>query len=223
MMGLDLSAANVRALRGAHQGWIAGLQLAALSIRGRSDVGGFIAAFTGSHHFVLDYLAEEVFNRQPAAVQRFLLRTCLLPRLCGPLCDAVTEQGEFAGHAPAGGTGQSLPRARWMRSGAGTATIICLPNLLQVRLQETHPALGRELYRRASRWFAQEGLVVDAMQQALAGEDFAQAQHLIEQHAEPLWTQGQLANLVHWMEALPPAVRQANPGCSSSRPGRVFC
>ena len=170
------------------------MQLAALSIRGRSDVGGFIAAFTGSHHFVLDYLAEEVFNRQPAAVQRFLLRTCLLPRLCGPLCDAVTEQGESQAML------QQVERAnlflvpldeerRWYRYHHLFA------ELLQVRLQETHPELGRELYRRASRWFAQEGLVVEAIQQALAGEDFAQAQRLIEQHAEPLWTQGQLANL----------------------------
>ncbi len=210
MMGLDLSAENVRALESRTEGWIAGLQLAALSIRGRSDVGGFIAAFTGSHHFVLDYLAEEVFNRQSAAVQHFLLRTCLLPRLCGPLCDAVTGGAESQAML------QQVERAnlflvpldaerRWYRYHHLFA------ELLQVRLQETHPDLGRELYRRASRWFAQEGLVVEAIEQALAGEDFAQVQHLIEQHAEPLWTQGQLANLLRWMGALPPAMRHANP------------
>jgi LuxR family maltose regulon positive regulatory protein len=210
MMGLDLAAADVQALEARTEGWIAGLQLAALSIRGRNDAGGFIAAFTGSHHFVLDYLAEEVFNRQPTAVQRFLLRTCLLPRLCGPLCDAVTGQTESQAML------QQVERAnlflvpldeerRWYRYHHLFA------ELLQVRLRETHPGLDRELYGRASRWFAQEGLVVEAIQQALAGEDYTQAQHLIAQHAEPLWRQGHMAHLRHWLAALPPAALHASP------------
>src|SRR5436309_2590424 len=89
VMGLPLSAEQVAALQARTEGWIAGLQLAALSLQGREDVAGFIAVFTGSHRYVVDYLVEEVLLRQPADVQDYLMQTCLLDRLCGPLCDAV--------------------------------------------------------------------------------------------------------------------------------------
>src|SRR6266700_124432 len=94
VMGLPLSAEEVAALEARTEGWIAGLHLAALSLQGRDDVGGFIAAFTGSHRYVVDFLVEEVLLRQPEEVQDFLLQTCLLDRLCGPLCDAVREQDD---------------------------------------------------------------------------------------------------------------------------------
>ena len=89
VMGLDLSAENIAALETRTEGWIAGLQLAALSIQGRADTASFIQAFTGSHRFVLDYLLEEVLHQQPQSVQSFLLQTSILDRLCGPLCEAV--------------------------------------------------------------------------------------------------------------------------------------
>ncbi|HRA68283.1 MAG TPA: AAA family ATPase, partial [Caldilinea sp.] len=89
VMGLNLSAEDIAALETRTEGWIAGLQLAALSMQGHQDVSSFIKSFTGSHHFVLDYLMEEVLNQQPESVQRFLLQTSILERLCGPLCDAV--------------------------------------------------------------------------------------------------------------------------------------
>ena len=89
VMGLDLSAEDIAALETRTEGWIAGLQLAAISLQGHQDPTSFIKSFTGSHHFVLDYLVEEVLQQQSESVQTFLLRTSILDRLCGPLCDAV--------------------------------------------------------------------------------------------------------------------------------------
>src|SRR5206468_1888902 len=98
-MGLDLAAGEIAALADRTEGWIAGLQLAALSLQGHHTPASFIASFTGGHHFVLDYLVEEVLHRQPASVQAFLLRTSILDRLCGPLCDAVLRDPAAAGQA----------------------------------------------------------------------------------------------------------------------------
>ncbi len=97
VMGLSLSAEDIATLETRTEGWIAGLQLAAISLQGHQDATGFIKSFSGSHHFVLDYLVEEVLQQQPESVQTFLLRTSILDRMCGPLCDAVggVEHGEF--------------------------------------------------------------------------------------------------------------------------------
>ena len=94
MMGLNLSDEDVAALESRTEGWIAGLQLAALSMQGREDIAGFIQAFTGSHRFVLDYLVEEVLQRQPEPIRNFLLQTSILNRFCAPLCNAVTERDD---------------------------------------------------------------------------------------------------------------------------------
>ena len=107
VMGLNLSAEDIAALETRTEGWIAGLQLAALSMQGRSDTASFIQAFTGSHRFVLDYLVEEVLQRQPEHVRSFLLQTAILDRLCGPLCDAVTGAGRWQRNA--GGPGARQP------------------------------------------------------------------------------------------------------------------
>jgi LuxR family maltose regulon positive regulatory protein len=93
-MGLSLSPEDVAALEARTEGWIAGLQLAALSMQGRDDIPGFIAAFTGSQHYILDYLVEEVLQRQPESIQAFLLQTSILERMTGPLCDALTDTGD---------------------------------------------------------------------------------------------------------------------------------
>ena len=100
VMGLSIAPEDIAALEARTEGWIAGLQLAALSMQGHRDTAGFIKAFTGSHHFVLDYLMEEVLDRQPAGIQAFLLRTSILDRMCGPLCDAVLheENGQTLDH-----------------------------------------------------------------------------------------------------------------------------
>ena len=99
VMGLNLSEADVAALEARTEGWIAGLQLAALSMQGHQDTTSFIQSFTGSHHFVLDYLVEEVLDQQPESIQTFLLRTSILERMCGPLCDAILPNPSVPGQA----------------------------------------------------------------------------------------------------------------------------
>ena len=110
VIGLDLDAADITALEGRTEGWIAALQLAALSLQGRDDAAGFIAGFAGDDRYVVDYLVEEVLARQPDAVRRFLLQTSILDRLSGPLCDAVTDAERRQGRARAARPLQHVPR-----------------------------------------------------------------------------------------------------------------
>ncbi len=128
VMGLNLSAEDIAALETRTEGWIAGLQLAAISMQGHEDAAGFIKSFTGSHHFVLDYLVEEVLQQQSASIQTFLLRTSILDRLCGPLCDAVLARPLLLpGKKPWNiSNAPTCSSSRWTTSGAGTAITISL-------------------------------------------------------------------------------------------------
>ena len=178
------TAADVDALEERTEGWIAGLQLAALSLRGDpepAEVAGFIEAFTGSNRFVIDYLADEVLARQPAEVRDFLLRTAVLDRLTGPLCDAVT--GRSDGSRDAGGprARQPVPACRWTPSAPGTATTTCSPTSCTHGCSPSTPSWCRQLHRRASDWYAAHGLVADAVRHALAAEDFDRAAYLVEE------------------------------------------
>ncbi len=179
MMGLNLSPENITALETRTEGWIAGLQLAALSIQGREDASSFIEAFTGSHRFVLDYLAEEVLERQPEPVRNFLLQTAILDRLSGSLCNAVTAQD--------GGIGmlETLERSnlfliplddqrQWYRYHH------LFSEVLQAHLMEARPEQVLSLHQRASVWHEQNGLSPDAIRHALAAKDFEHAAGLIE-------------------------------------------
>jgi len=159
MLGFELPGEALLALARRTEDWVAGLQLAALSLRGRGDIDAFVDAFTGSHRFVLDYLSEEVLSRQSAAVQSFLLHTCLLERLCGSLCEAVT--GQPGGQAML----ESLERAnlfvvpldeerRWYRYHHLFAEV------LKSRLEQAEPELLPDLHRRASAWYEQQGLLL---------------------------------------------------------------
>src|SRR5215216_5192143 len=178
-MGLDLTAADVAALEGRTEGWIAALQLAALSIQGRDDVSGFIAGFAGDDRYIVDYLAEEVLQRQPQPVRSFLQQTSILDRLSGPLTDAVT--GQDGGKAML----EALERAnlfvvplddqrRWYRYHHLFADV------LRARLRESQPERMAGLHQRASAWYAQKELWVEAVQHALAAADFERAAALIE-------------------------------------------
>ncbi|HEY9376771.1 MAG TPA: AAA family ATPase, partial [Jiangellaceae bacterium] len=183
VMGLELAAADVDALEDRTEGWIAGLQLAALSLRDiadRDEVAGFIQAFTGSNRFVIDYLADEVLARQPPEVRDFLIRTAVLDRLHGPLCDAVT-----------GGTDGARMLEELER---GNLFVVPLDterswyryhhlfaDVLHARLLAEHPDQVPDLHQRASAWFAARGLVADAVRHALAAEDFDRAAYLIEE------------------------------------------
>ena len=167
VMGLSLSAEESALLQVRTEGWITGLQLAAFSLKGRDDPGAFITAFSGSHHYVVDYLLEEVLNRQSEAVQDFLLQTCILDRLSAPLCDAVREQGgsqallDFLERS-------NLFLVALDDEGQWYRYHRLFAEALRQRLQQTAPALVPDLHLRASRWYEQQGLFAEAASHALA-------------------------------------------------------
>jgi ATP/maltotriose-dependent transcriptional regulator MalT len=214
VMGLDLSAEQIAALEARTEGWIAGLQLAAISLQGRADVTGFIASFAGSHHFVLDYLVEEVLQRQSEPVQIFLLRTSILDRLCGPVCDAVMLGSPASGQE----TLEYLDRAnlfivpldgerRWYRYHHLFA------DLLRQRRQQSGVSSGAvdEDHLRASEWYEANGYEIEAFQHAAAGHDVERAERLIEGGGMPLYLRGALVPILHWLESLPTTVLDARP------------
>jgi LuxR family transcriptional regulator, maltose regulon positive regulatory protein len=188
VMGLDLSAEDIAALESRTEGWIAGLQLAALSMQGHEDAAAFIKSFTGSHHFVLDYLVEEVLGQQSESVQTFLLRTAILERMCGPLCDAVVH-GD-AGEQLHGQETLDPPRTRqpvhrpldderrWYRYHHLFA------ELLRQRLQQSGSA--DEYHIRASQWYEDNNLAMEAFQHAVAANDVERAERLMEGKGIPL-------------------------------------
>ena len=222
MMGLDLSAEGIAALSARTEGWIAGLQMAAVSMQGREDVAQFVRAFAGSNVYVLDYLVEEVLDRQPHNVQGFLLRTSILDRLSGPLCDAVMgadggKPGPLLSEGPGGQeTLEMLERSnlfivrlddesRWYRYHRLFA------DLLRQRLQQLHPDLPQTLHRRACGWYESNGLIPQAIDHALAARDFERAARLIEETSEATLARAEFVTFRQWVEALPEEVLLTHP------------
>jgi LuxR family maltose regulon positive regulatory protein len=210
MMGLRLTVSDVAALEERTEGWVAALQLAALSMQGREDVTGFIAGFAGDDRYVVDYLVEEVLQRQPEQVQAFLLRTSVLGRLSGPLCDAVTGQSD--GRA----TLEALDRANlflvpldgrrhWYRYHHLFADV------LQARLLGEQLELVPDLHRRASQWWEHNGEPAEAVRHALAGKDFERAARLVEVVMPVLLRDRREATLRSWLEVLPDELVRARP------------
>jgi LuxR family maltose regulon positive regulatory protein len=208
--GLDLPAGSVATLAASTEGWAAGLQLAGLSLQGHPDPAGFVAAFSGSHRYVLDYLAEELLDRQPEPLRTFLLETSILERLSGPLCDAVTgrsdsqrllEQAERANLFLIPLDGQR----RWWRFHHLFA------DLLRARLQQTDPARVPQLHRAAAAWCEAHGLVDDAGRHALAAGDPHWAARLIEQHFDALLHRAEGATVDRWVAALPAELVRSRP------------
>ena len=209
-MGLNLENEAVAILEQRTEGWIAGLQLAALSLQGRTDVSAFLAAFGGTHRYVLDYLSEEVLAQQPEPVQQFLLHTSVLERLNGPLCDAVTGQERSQTML------EALERANlfvvaldderhWYRYHHLFAEV------LRRQLQQRKPTLQPILHRRASAWYEQHDLPAEAVQHALAIPDVELAARLIEPIALPATLQGQLYTVLGWINTLPEALMYTRP------------
>jgi LuxR family maltose regulon positive regulatory protein len=206
LMGLNLSAENIASLENRTEGWIASLQLAALSMQAHQDTTSFIQSFTGSHHFVLDYLVEEVLQQQSESIQTFLLRTSILDRLRGPLCDAVLLAPSASGQK----TLEYLEHAnlfivpldnerRWYRYHHLFADV------LRMHLMAGQPEQVSGLHRRASEWYEHNGSMDNAIRHALAAEDFERAATLIEL-AEPeirRSRQGATATEIGWLKALP--------------------
>jgi LuxR family maltose regulon positive regulatory protein len=202
VMDLDLSAEDIAALETRIEGWIAGLQLAAVSMQGRKDVTSLIRSFGGSHRFVLDYLVEEVLEQQSESVHAFLLQTAVLNRLTSSLCDVLTSQDN--GQA----TLEMLERAnlfivpldeerRWYRYHHLFA------DLLRQRLRQTQPEQVPTLHRRASEWYTQHGFQFEAVHHALAGGDLERAADLIEATGLSLIGQGAFTTVRSWIDTLP--------------------
>ncbi len=210
MMGLNLPEADIAALEVRTEGWIAGLQLAALSMQGREDSAGFIQAFTGSHRFVLDYLAEEVLLCQPEPVRNFLLETSILVRFCTPLCNAVTERqdGKEMLEFLERNNLFIIPlddKRQWFRYHQLFADV------LQTHLLESKPDRVAVLHSRASVWYEQNGLRADAIRHALVVKEFMRAADLVELAFPVMNLNRQFSTLLGWLKALPDELVRVRP------------
>jgi LuxR family maltose regulon positive regulatory protein len=208
VMGLALSGEQVAALEKRTEGWIAGLQLAALSMQGCKDIHGFVSAFTGSHHYIMDYLAEEVLKSQPKKVSAFLLQTSILDRLCGPLCEAVVDVD----------TTEPVDGQRMLET-LEEMNLFTIPldderhwyryhhlfaDVLRKRLEHQYPQLLPGLHLRASQWYERNGFSAIAIQHSLAAGDQDRTTQLIEQNGVLLLIRGDVTTLLKWIEAVEP-------------------
>jgi LuxR family transcriptional regulator, maltose regulon positive regulatory protein len=232
-MGLDLSDVDISALEARTEGWIAGLQLASLALQGLSmqghpDSSKFIESFTGSHRFVLDYLMEEVLHLQSKSIQTFLLCTSILTRMCGSLCDAVLGSPSDSGQEPPGQEPGSQKTLEYLER--ANLFIIPLDNerhwyryhhlfaeLLLQRLHQSDSPLKEEggsvaeLHRRASQWYEENGLELEAFQHANAANDIERASRLIQGKGMPLHVRGGLTPVLSWLETLPTTALDERP------------
>jgi LuxR family transcriptional regulator, maltose regulon positive regulatory protein len=212
-VGPELPEAAVAALGDRTEGWVAGLQLAALSLRGQDDIGAFVEEFSGSHRYVLDYLAEEVLDRQPSELRQFLLETSILERLSGDLCDAVTGRGD----------GQQVLEA------IERAHLFLVPldevrgwwryhhlfaDLLGVRLHQERPERVTELHRAAAAWHEAHDLADEAIRHALAAGDAGWAARLIERQIDARILRWEGQTLQRWFAALPAEMVRSRPRLS---------
>ncbi|HSV85147.1 MAG TPA: hypothetical protein VLH85_01135, partial [Levilinea sp.] len=218
VMGLNLSAEDISVLETRTEGWVAGLQLAALSMQGRNDMGTFIQSFTSSHHYVLDYLVEEVLEKQSGSTLTFLLHTSILDRMCGTLCDAVLA-------APSA-SGLRITNQKVLEF-LERANLFTIPldnerhwyryhhlfgNLLRQRLgQICTPEEIADLHIRASEWFENNGLMLEAFRHAAAANDIERAVRLMESKAMSLHLRIVINTILDWLDSLPASVLDARP------------
>ena len=210
-VGGKLPAAAVAGLAARTEGWAAGLQLAALSLRGQADPAGFVAAFSGSHRYVLDYLTEEVLGRQGEQVRTFLLETSVLDRLSGGLCDAVTGR----------------TRSQVLLEQVERANLFLVPldevrgwwryhhlfaDLLRTRLHENQPGRAAQLHRNAAAWYEEHGLADDAIRHATAAGEMTWAARLIERHFDTIYICGARGRRFgQWLSPLPTDLIESRP------------
>ncbi len=221
VMALGVSAHDVAVLEGRTEGWIAAIQLAGLSMQGRDDIEGFIARFAGDDRYIVDYLVEEVLQRQPGPVRTFLLETSILGSLTGALTDAVT--GQDGGKA--------------MLEALERQNLFLIPlddrrdryryhhlfaDVLQARLRDERPERVAGLHRRATEWYEQNGERAEAIRHALAGGDLARAADLVELALPAATRERQDATLRRWLEALPDEVIRARPVLSNGYAGSIL-
>jgi len=209
-MGLDLPGEAIGALETRTEGWIAALQLAALSIQGRSDAASFIGAFTGNDRYIVDYLVEEVLQRQPDRVRDFLLQTCILDRLSGPLCDAVTLHGGGAAMLETLERGNLFvipldDRREWFRYHHLFADV------LRAHLIGAQDIAVPDLHRRASKWYEAHGERAEAIRHAFAAKDLESAASLVELAMPQMRSTRQEAALLAWLQTLPDEIIRQRP------------
>ena len=232
IMGLNLSAAEITTLESLTEGWIAGLQLAALSMQGVQDIPAFIRSFRGSHRYIFDYLAQEVLSRQPEPVQRFLLRTAILERLSGDLCDAITGDEGIGdgGLAPEPPAHTQATHGQQMLEYLEHANLFLVPldqqrqwyryhhlfsDFLKARLEQEAGQSGiAELHRQASAWFEQSGFTAEAISHTLAAGDCDSAARLIDRVAGLMFVRSELVTLKQWLAALPGEYLSTHPRLS---------
>ncbi len=210
LRGMEISHELITALATRTEGWAAGLQLAALSLEGRADVTGFIEAFVSNHHYLVDYLVEEILHSQPEPIQQFLLSTSVLERVCGPLGEAVS--GIPGGRAilemleQRGLFTVALDSERqWFRYHHLFADI------LRTHLEHAHPEKVAELYRKAAAWFDERDMTADAVRAALSAGEFGYAADLTERAADALWQEGHIETLRSLLGAIPGSVLATRP------------
>ena len=209
-LNVQLSGPDIQLLETRTEGWAAGLQLAALSLEGRTDPSDFIRGFKGDNRYIADYLTEEVLSRQPEHLRNFLLQTSILGRLCGPLCDAVTDQ----------------KNSRQVLTALEKANLFVVPldderywyryhhlfgDLLEQRLRMNQGDRVPDLHRRASRWFAQNDFKNQAVDHALAAKDYVRAAQLMEEIAEFDWDRTRESRLLGWFKKMPDEHLDTNP------------
>ena len=224
MMRLELSAENIAALGSRTEGWITGLQLAALSLQERDaeHVTRFIQSFTGIHHHILDYLVEEVLQQQPPRLQSFLLQTSILTRLTGSLCEAVCD---FESANRNGSDEHTLlqqlaksnvfivpldDERRWYRYHHLFA------DLLRYRLQREQASAIPDLHRRASKWHEEHGFIDRAIRHATAADDLEQTARMVDEHSDPANERGEVSTVRRWFELLPDEMIRSDPSLSVS-------
>jgi LuxR family maltose regulon positive regulatory protein len=209
-MKLDLNSNDVATLENRTEGWIAGLQMAALSLQNHENPSGFIQSFTGSHRFFLDYLLEEVLDRQPPEIRNFLLKTSILKRLSGSLCNSV----------------MAIPNSQAVLAALDQKNLFLIPldehrqwyryhhlfaDLLNIMLEQAHPGLAAELHRRASDWFSAQGMILEALDHALSAGEMELAARLVSANVLALVEHAELAPILQQVENTPHEQRDAQP------------
>jgi LuxR family maltose regulon positive regulatory protein len=230
VMSLGLNDRWVAVLEERTEGWIAGLQMAALSIRNRDNVGEFIEGFSGTNRYILDYLLEEVLASQPLEIQNFLLCTSILERLTAPLCEALLQveklDVEIRDRLSAAFQPANLLNCQPVLEHLERANLFLVPldderkwyryhhlfaELLRTQLDQLYPGLAPQLHGRAAYWLEQEGITVEAINHALAAGEYDHAAHLVEENTSRLMAQGELSALMGWIESLPAELRTRRP------------
>jgi LuxR family maltose regulon positive regulatory protein len=227
VMGLHLQPEDVAALEARTEGWISGLHLAALSMQGHRDAHAFVEAFTGGHQYILEYLIEEVLTNQPEAVQRFLLQTSILDRMCGSLCDSVVETRDLRPETDQDQPPVSSLQSQEVLEHLESSNLFIIPldderhwyryhhlfgDLLRKRLgQAVAPAEVAELHRRASRWHEEKGLLDQAVKHAQAAGEPERVAQIAERAAGHSLLDARLTTLLRWVETIPQDVLRTHP------------